>query len=322
MFDTRRQPPQRGNGVYDGEDPKLKELLNQPAPSRTDAEEYRQTYAANRGSAPAGGVNSNPNYPGIAEQFNEQRYGVRNPTVSYKQSVAQSTANVRTKDKNGVAVTYGPTKQTANKRSSTQTVNQNVAPSSPSYVRPTNIPKVTRKKGKKLKDKNAFKKTSVAIGHAKGIAIGFWSSAWALNTWLYVQIPLAILSIVGLGFWYYIESLKGSTDLPYWQNILVGVYVTFEKAFNAGIKLLTGWDIESLTALFFLTYVALLTFVLLTVFITIFGFLASFCRPLSGKMSVLKWGTLVLCIVGYLIPGLNLFPWILLYIWVVAIYPR
>lgn len=328
MFDTRRQSPQRAKALYEGEDDTIDSLVNRPPQNRTDAEAKRREYAINRGSTPATGVNTNPNYPGLAEQFNEQQYGVRNPTVEYRQPTPPQSGNFKTTDNNGVSVTYGSNKKRQHKYSTAYAANQNYYPDAPTRERRTSIPRVRRKSGKKRKHKSqgALKVTVMAAHRLKALAVALWSSAWAVKVWLVVQAPLAVLSIIGLGVWYYIEYLKsagGQTFLGKLVGIILraGEYLGLGDFANAILKYF-GWDLPSLESLFFIAYAGTFVFGFLVIFMTLIAFTITFNRPLSGKMAALKWGTLALCIVGYAIPGLNLFPWILLYIWVVALYPR
>jgi len=278
-----------------------------------DAEVERREFAAHRGSTPAA-TTGNPLYPDTADRFNQNQYGPRNTGVTYR-----TPDNHNSDPTDGVVVQYQP-----RRRQSQKTVNryQKDTLRGPANTnaplireRQTTIPPVDRKKKKRAGVASVALATAA---HTKGIAMGLWSSAWAFNTWLFVQLPLAVISAIGLGIWYYLDYLRFGNDQAWWEAILGAIANTFGEA----IFIVFGWDLESLTAIFFLAYIALIFFALLTIFITIIGFAATFCRPLSGKMSSLKWATLLLCIVGYMTPGLNLFPWILLYIWVVALYPR
>jgi len=48
----------------------------------------------------------------------------------------------------------------------------------------------------------------------------------------------------------------------------------------------------------------------------------SFLKPLGGKKSEIKYSFLLLAVIGYCIPGLNLFPWVFLWIMILIIYPK
>jgi hypothetical protein len=302
MFDTRR----------DSEPTKASPLRT---PAKEDAETTRYDYAVNRGSVPAT-IDSNPLYPGIADNFNQKQYGVKNATAQYKKRSESETVSYSTfpQFKKNNLKKGKPKKIQGNK-----VVEGNNHQNNLIYTR-----EETNDNNKKKKKVSA---AVLALHRAKTFPVALWNTLWSIKVWIIVQLPLATLSLIGLGFWYYIEYLKGlegavSKDgIAWWERALSLIASTFPDLASAVLSLF-GWDIPSIESIFFITYAATLVFCYTIVILVLFSFLSTFSRPLSGKMAGLKWATLLMSLVGYAIPGFNLLPWILVYIWVVALYPR
>jgi hypothetical protein len=305
MFDTRRDIN-----------------ANNPVPSpsyttqRMDAETARRDYATNRGSTPVN-TDTNPLYSGIADNFNQKQYGVKNATAQYKKGNNEETTSY----------TSFPQKRMQKGRGGVQKKIKN-SEAFKTYKTEKNQRDNRVDSGAYTKKKKEVSAALLALHRTKAFPVAIWNTLWALKVWIVIQLPLATLSLIGLGFWYYIEYLKsleslGSNDngATWWERALSLIANVFPDLASAVLSLF-GWDIPSIESLFFIAYGATLVFCYIIVILVLFSFLSTFSRPLSGKMAGLKWATLLISLIGYAIPGFNLLPWILLYIWVVALYPR
>ncbi len=61
---------------------------------------------------------------------------------------------------------------------------------------------------------------------------------------------------------------------------------------------------------------------IISIAIVVLSYALTLLHPASGRGAGAKMATLGLCLAGYAIPILNLFPWIWLYIFVVMRYPK
>lgn len=154
-----------------------------------------------------------------------------------------------------------------------------------------------------------FKKHKVRISplaRARGITFATITGSIALALWP-IQALIGIFGVIMLG-------MAGQTETS-WAAWIA------EKFVN-----LTGW-------FFGFAYIDLMPMGVVGILIPfIFGlvslggsaFFAVLLRlnPLGGNGAGLKTGAFIFALVCYFIPIVNIFPWILIWIWAVAIYPK
>ncbi|MES9962197.1 MAG: hypothetical protein ABW116_01535 [Candidatus Sedimenticola sp. 20ELBAFRAG] len=169
----------------------------------------------------------------------------------------------------------------------------------------------------------------VALGRARatGVNMGIWS--WGLFTWLVFQLPLAILSIAFLGVSIAVEAFIASGNITESDGIIeiatktgTEMLVGLSGIVAGALDFLFGIDLSVLnpTAFFLMTYTVIIgyaLFILLSIYLV---YKISFLRPFSGQSAGLKKGMLLLALIGYSIPVLNLFPWFIP--WTVAVWVR
>jgi hypothetical protein len=204
---------------------------------------------------------------------------------------------------------------------------------------------VSRKKRRKLRQKT--KKTRLVKGlstsdttariRAIRTSLWLWGIGGVIHT--FVILPFAILSLFALTVAAVFEKAKDLIAADSSDGIITGVLKWFgrsalEVVGFAGQSLawvvnkLTGWDPSSLAKLvdpgsWFMAFFAVsFFFALFTLGIIYFSYTFSRTNPLGGKGSGLKMGTLLLCLIGYFIPVLNLFPWFFFWTWAVIKSPN
>jgi hypothetical protein len=209
-----------------------------------------------------------------------------------------------------------------NKPAANQTTavrNPQVAYRQPSVVRQPASQTVRVKRKKKKPSKV---KTNLARTRAFAVNIGIWS--WATFSWLFFQLPMAILSLLFLGA---AAALDMITIVEEDDGLLVSIGKRFVGAFadiaEATLELI-GVNATLLhPANFFgLTYLIIICFgifMLLTIFII---YKLSLLKPLSGQGAGIKKGGFILALIGYSIPILNLFPWFIPWTFAVLYKPK
>lgn len=143
--------------------------------------------------------------------------------------------------------------------------------------------------------------------------------AWGVPLWIGVQLPAAIFSLITFAIAGTINAFLSSS------NIIVSAATWIAEKSLAGVGLLFGFDINLIKmadGLFLITYALILALGFFTLMIVYLQYTMAMLRPLSGEASGLKMGMFILAIVGYSIPLLNLFPWVLLWMGAVWKYPR
>lgn len=137
---------------------------------------------------------------------------------------------------------------------------------------------------------------------------------------------MALLNIVMLGAAVAVDTLKQTLvreveDGSIWYyigNAAIGVFDTLAEA----VSYLIGFDITAInpTNFFLITYVVILGFAIFKLLAIYLIYKLALLRPLSGQGGGLKMGAVLLAVVGYFIPILNLFPWFIP--WTVAVWMR
>jgi hypothetical protein len=134
--------------------------------------------------------------------------------------------------------------------------------------------------------------------------LAWWLGAWAMWVWLTFQLPFALLSLVFFG----LQAVVDGTWVGQAIAGALGIVNSAVSIFGGNIPQVTPLSIG--VALLFLVFGISLFFLL----ITAFAFLLTGQKPLFGNRATAKMGAFLLCLIGYAIPGLNLFPWIFLYL--------
>lgn len=157
------------------------------------------------------------------------------------------------------------------------------------------------------------------FARTRASTINMAAFVWAGPLWLTVQVPAAILSLIAFSIAGTINAFLSSS------NILVSASAWIAEKSLAGVGMLFGLDINLIKmadGLFLITY----TFVLALGFLVLMSlhlhYTLSNLRPLSGEHGGLKMGMFMLAIIGYGLPLLNLFPWVLFWMAAVWKYPK
>ena len=161
--------------------------------------------------------------------------------------------------------------------------------------------------------------TRTLVARTKATAVSVSTMAWVTPLWLGVQVPAAILSLVAFALAGTLQSFVSSS------NILVSAAAWVANQVVAGVGMLFGFDINLVSmadGLFVLTLTFIMALGFFTLMVLHLNYTLANLRPLSGEASGLKIGMFLLAMVGYSMPLLNLFPWVLL--WMVAVwkYPK
>ncbi len=147
---------------------------------------------------------------------------------------------------------------------------------------------------------------------------------WVGQKYIMLQLPFAILSIIGLGASLYLSgdfSNSGNSTSTGLVDSAVSAVVGATDIVVRGVANFFGAGYLTF-ALFAIPHMFVLSlgiFVLMTVYIQ---FTMKSIKPLSGDHASAKIGTFLLAILGFAIPILNLFPIILFWIFTVRKYPK
>jgi hypothetical protein len=132
--------------------------------------------------------------------------------------------------------------------------------------------------------------------------------SWTSFLWVFIQMPLAVFSIIMLGASIYLS-----------ENVLVDGAI---KVYNL-VGTVFGLPAIDIPTLFFIS----LILVIMVGFISLAGALFHYrlfgLNPFGGQTGVaLKQKTFLMSFVLYFIPGFNLFPWIWIWLLTVTRYPK
>lgn len=178
------------------------------------------------------------------------------------------------------------------------------------------------------------KRGMVKRGFAKARVTGInaWVWSWGLWSWGLFQLPLAILSVVFMAltetiYQLYLDLETQTNDEGLIEQVVEGAVIgtmsILEKISNL-LSTALGFDLSDLNPanFFMLTYLVVLLFGWFTLMLIYFQYKIAFLHPTSGKGSSVKLGMLILAIVGYAIPILNIFPWFIFWTMSVWWYPK
>lgn len=192
--------------------------------------------------------------------------------------------------------------------------NDNYAPSSVPVVR------------KKMKVKHKVSGSTKTVARLKLTAINGWVTAWAVFWYLSVQLPFALISTVSLGMAAAVySSLSSVTEVEgrggVINYVLNAVEVVAASALLAVSKILFGLNFDP-TLIFIAPFALIFLFVLSQLLLTWFVYSLAGIKSLSGEKGGLKSITFMMAGVGCVIPVLNLFPLIFLWMIMVWKYPK
>lgn len=164
----------------------------------------------------------------------------------------------------------------------------------------------------------AFTATAASMAfRARVSAVNAAALSWGTTVWLTIQLPFAILGIMGFGMAGMVEGLlAGEGGLLAW---LAGKVV---KAIDVIASTLGAGLADSAIALFFLSQLVILAVFIFSALALFLQYALAGIHPLSGNGAGVKMGMFLLCLVGYSIPILNIFPFIILWMITVWLFPR
>ncbi len=139
------------------------------------------------------------------------------------------------------------------------------------------------------------------------------SSGGFIWVWVWCQVPFALLTLLFLGLSYALRVGAGEV----YQNTPEILEDFTEWLSSYGQAAITAVD-----ALFMICFTVTWVTGMLQLFTMMFLFTMAGLRSISGTGATLKALTVLLCTVGYAVPGMNLFPWVGLYVLTVIWYPR
>lgn len=187
----------------------------------------------------------------------------------------------------------------------------------------------TQKRRIRLRRKNG---KLAPLARVRVTGVNFWLWGWGFLFWASFQVPFALLSagFFGLAGWYdsLYESIEPfANDKGFFEKVVDSaevVLLTIAQKVAEVIQLATGINIEIFMPhnIFFLTHLVVFAFGMIALLIVYFTYLVSFLRPLSGSGAGLKIGALLISIIGYSIPILNIFPWFIVWTGAVWLYPK
>ena len=154
--------------------------------------------------------------------------------------------------------------------------------------------------------------------------------------YFFVQLPLTLLGAVLFGMKSAIDTIFSkaeiTADAGFFTNLVNAVKnatITAvelgQKAIDALSQFFAGFDISTLfdpMTYFSLTYVIFVVIAFLQLLIVGLLYKLAMLEPLGGKGAGLKYGALMLALVGYSIPVVNIFPWVGLWIFAIWLNPK
>ncbi len=161
---------------------------------------------------------------------------------------------------------------------------------------------------------------------AGGATIGIWS--WAFFAWLWFQVPMAIISIVFMALtqaiYEFVESLNPTVENRTFIQSGISFVMDVVTWFATKVLDFFGIDITILNPanFFMLTHVIVTLFgwgVLLAIYL-IYSLAGT--KSVSGTNGGVKMITLLVAMIGYAIPIINLFPWFFIWTLVVLKNPK
>jgi len=298
-----------------------------------DAEERRRRQASLRGDVPFPETEQTP-YNTISDQRNQQydpRWRDNGRGIENIQSTGRKGAGYATRGAGSITSRAGKYTERAGSamtKAGMTKVGQQVQNQG---VQMQQLGDVTKRVGSRVISnakrgghENLLPKTALAVGvRARAISTSVWSVSWASWLWLWVQAPFAVLSIIFLGLWVYVEYLRTvDWSSASWYEILLKAGLSVAEIFEWFVTWLIGIPPDAPAVLFFISWTIAIAVALIPLFLALFLFFIAGLRPLSGKRGGLKQATFLLALIGGILPLFQIFPWNLLFIAVVFLNPR
>jgi hypothetical protein len=274
---------QKANVQYTQPQPYNNPAYNKPRPANTNEAPATQNITRfPRKSA----ATRNPNHQSTDELFNK----------SYAKTEMQPT--------------------TANQNSKTQKANVQYAQPKESRHKTT-----TSKIIKKGKNK-AGRKLGKSFARARVSTANVWITSWAVFWYLTFQLPIAVISVAGLGMAYAVLQLISKITEDGGIFSIFGSFITgVTTKLLAAAKYIFGIEFDP-TLLFLIPFLLVFLLGLFQLILTWFMYSTVRINSLSGQAAGAKVTLFIIALVGYAIPILNLFPLIFLWMVVVWIYPK
>lgn len=168
---------------------------------------------------------------------------------------------------------------------------------------------------------------------ATTVTTSIW--AWNIPAWLFFQLPLALLSLVFLLSAVLVDEITKLVAAEEDDGLLVSALKTAVGAVGdfvswviggvgAVLEGIFGFDPTTVdfTGFFVALWLIVMLFGFFILLVIYLIYTISLLHPLSGTGSGTKYSALLIAIIGYSIPLLNLFPWFIF--WTLAIwrYPK
>lgn len=157
---------------------------------------------------------------------------------------------------------------------------------------------------------NARTQTSPSILSAQQLARNtstmWWVVSWNIWLWLSFQVPLGIIAVA-------FASLHAALESTTIGRVVQGAIDTVNN-----VTSFFGIDFSALAPINLSMGLTFLVFSLciLSLLCTMLTYALRGQNPFGGDRAIQKFGTLLLCFIGYSVPLLNLFPWVAFYIYV------
>lgn len=189
-----------------------------------------------------------------------------------------------------------------------------------------------RIKGKRSKLSKA--KNTLARAKATTVNANIWS--WGVYSWVFFQLPFALIGLVLLVTAVAIEGVITSISTPEEDdgilvslakgavNLVAKGVASVAKAINDNILGLFNVDLTAFNpaSFFIVPYGLVLAYGIIVLLLMYLIYKLAFLNPLSGNGGGAKKGALLLAIIGYSVPGLNLLPWFMIWTFAVWRYPK
>lgn len=140
-----------------------------------------------------------------------------------------------------------------------------------------------------------------------------------------IQLTVGLFGIVTLGV---AEGLYQTTKAVADANWFTKTIATVIETVHDGVEWLTGLNLADVTVgavsgVFIATYMVVLTFGFIQIFIAWLAHSINGNETISGGRSSQKFSALLVCILGYCLPIINVFfPWIFIWTFTIGKYPK
>jgi hypothetical protein len=188
---------------------------------------------------------------------------------------------------------------------------------------------------KALKKRGIIGKIFLMLAYRKAFRLNMFIWSWGTFSWKFFQLPFALLSLAFLMAAVLVDEItklvKPENDDGWIVSALkttVGAVGDFASWVVGGVgKVLEGvfgFDptLVDFAGFFVALWLLVMVFGIFVLFIIYLIYTISFLRPLSGDGAGAKYGTLLIALIGYSIPVLNLFPWFILWTLAVLRHPK